>query len=121
MSSDDLSKKLRARRFEVTQIDGEVIHFKDGTAIQDGIYDGSTGAVRYVEKKLPDMLQRLIRLHKVSTSKAAHGFAVAYGVMLLFLALSSLGMFKPASRQFRRGIVLSLIGIGLAIGILLMV
>lgn len=118
MSPDDLARKLHARRFEVTKIDGDTISFKDGASLQNGVYERNTGTTRYVEKKLPPFLQRLIQLHKISTSKSAHWIAVFYGLSLLFLAVSSLGMYKPKSRQFKRGIILSALGVALTFVIL---
>ncbi len=120
MSPNDISQKLRLRHMEVTKIEGDVIHFKDGDALPRGAYNAATGATVYDRMQLPKFLQTFISLHKISSSKGAHSIGVVYGVMLLFLALSALAMFKPASRQFRRGLILSGVGVFLTILVLLL-
>ena len=120
LSPQALSEVLHLRRVKFSRSDGAVLSFRGG-GVQNGSYDVTTGAVRYSEKKLPAFIDRLTRLHKINSSKTAHWFAVGYGVLLLFLALSSLFMFKPGTTPFRRGLAISGAGIVGAVVLLLFV
>jgi hypothetical protein len=107
LSPEDIAGTLRLRHFQVTQDAGEVIHFQDGSMLQDGAYNRTTGAVSFVKKQFPTFIDRCIGIHKVNATKGVHWFLVVYGMALLFLAVSSLWMFKPRTRHFRRGLLLS--------------
>ncbi len=107
MSPDEVGKKLRLRQFEVTKTEGGAIYFQGGNALKDGVYDRATGTVSYTEKRFPPFVERLINLHKLSSSKASHLISVVYGVALLFLSLSSFWMFGRSASRLRRGLVLS--------------
>jgi hypothetical protein len=121
LSSEGLASTLRLRHFQVTQDEGEVIRFQDGTALQDGVYSRTTGTVSFVKKQFPSFIDRCIGIHKVNDSKGVHWFFVVYGVALLFLAVSSLWMFKPRTRHFRRGLLLSGSGTVLTLVLLFLV
>jgi len=121
MSSQEIAGKLHARRFEVTGVEGDILKFQDGTNLKDGVYNRGTGEVSYLVKEFPVVVDRIIRLHKLSGSKMLHYLGVSYGVLLMFLAISALGMFKSNTTAFRRGAVLSCGGLVLAGGVLFLV
>jgi hypothetical protein len=121
MSSDDIARKLHLRRLEVTKTEEDVIYFQDGTNLKDGVYNKATGDASYVAKQFPVFVERLINIHKLSNSKISHWFSVIYGILLMFLAISSFWMFRIDTRKFRRGIVISSIGIGMAVLIILLI
>jgi len=75
-----------------------------------GTYNSLTGELSYKNKELPSFIQKLINLHKSSEKQIVHWFSVIYGSLLLFLALSSFWMFKPGSKVFKKGVILSLLG-----------
>ena len=118
MVSSDIARDLRLRRIEVTNTEGDVIHFHDGTSVIDGVYDKASGRLSYTKMELPRFLQRFIGLHKTNSSNASHWIAVLYGSLLLFLALSGLGMFKTGTRQFYKGMVMTGIGVAITVAIL---
>lgn len=120
LAPEELGRMLHARRLEVTSVDGDVLHFQDGSAIKDGVYDKSTGSIRYVAKQYPTFIDKTIRLHKLSSSKALHVISVVYGVLLLFLAVSSLFMYSKGSGGFRRAMTVSGVGLLLAVALLAM-
>lgn len=115
---EDLGRQLHLRHLDVTSVVGDEIRFKDGRNVPQGTYNAATGALSYDAMQLPAVLQAFNRLHMINSSKGAHVIAVFYGAMLLFLGISGLAMFKPKSSQFRRGLLLSGLGIVLTIAIL---
>ena len=106
----DLSEFLR--QLDVGEDDGRRVAFSSGAMARDGRYDRETGEVSYTAQQLPSLLEKLNALHKTGSGSPLHWFSVVYGVLLTFLAVSSLWMFKPATRPFRRGLVLA--GVGFA-------
>jgi len=116
LTTDDLSKSLYLRDFKAVKEDGNRVYFQDGTYITDGKYDKSTGIVTYTEKQLPQIFNKFTNFHMTSTNSGyMYWFSVLYGLMLFFLAISSFWMFKPGSKMFKRGAVLTLFGAVLSI------
>jgi hypothetical protein len=105
LSAKKLQTALRFRRFTVVEETDTHITFKHGT------YDKTTGKVSYTVKDLPWIFRKMKRLHLVNGRNPRHIFVTIYGVLLLFLALSSLGMHKPGSRIFSRGLKITILGI----------
>lgn len=118
LAPEELARLLHARHFEVTGVEGDVLRFQDGAAITAGVYDKSTGGIQYDAKQYPSLIDKMNRLHKLSSSKALHAVSVLYGVLLLFLAVSSLFMYGKGSGGFRRAMTLSGVGLLLAVALL---
>ena len=112
LAINDVGSALHLRKLEVGEDDGRRIAFSAGSMANDGRYDRATGEVSYTAQQLPGVLEKLNALHKTGSASPLHWFSVVYGGLLTFLAVSSLWMFKPATRQFRRGLVLA--GVGFA-------
>ena len=91
----DLGAALKSKRFEILDEDADKIYFRDG------VYTKSTGVAVYTTEKFPDFIEKLINLHKTSSDYAAHWFTVAFGILLVFLALSSFWMFKTEYKIFQ--------------------
>lgn len=113
LESSELGKELRLRNIGDVKVEGEVISFENGT------YNRTTGKAVYTIKELPSLFHKLNTLHKTSSGNLLHWFSMVYGILLLFLALSSFWMFKPKSKLFNRGILFA--GAGLLIAILLLI
>ena len=111
LSANDLGKTLHLRKVKIDGDDGRSLLFSSDPSVRDGRYDRETGSVTFIEKRLPSWLDKLNQLHKTSSSNAIHWFSVLYGVLLTFLAVSSFWMFKPSTRQFRRGMVFAAGGV----------
>lgn len=109
MAPEELGKELRIKEFKVTKTEGDVQFFKNGT------YNRSTGIAEYRIKELPRALNKLTELHKSPSGKPTHWATLVFGILLLFLGISSLWMFKPKSSLFRRGLYLSAAGIAVTI------
>lgn len=118
LEPQEVARMLHARRFEQTGDEGGVLRFRDGSAITDGAYDRATGSISYVGKQYPAFIEKMVHLHKLGSAKALHVVSVVYGVLLLFLALSSLFMYGKGSGGFRRAMAGSAIGLALAVVIL---
>ncbi|MGD9807859.1 MAG: hypothetical protein AB7E76_07540 [Deferribacterales bacterium] len=112
----DLGKEMHAK-IDIVSAEGSVITFSKGE--YTGTYDSATGELAYTSKELPYIIQKMVNLHKSTSAMPSHMFNVTYGLLLLFLALSSFFMYKPTSRQLRKGIAVSAIGAVLAIGLLI--
>ncbi|HNW51443.1 MAG TPA: hypothetical protein PKH79_10195, partial [Prolixibacteraceae bacterium] len=115
LTESDLGMALHMRNFQVLSADGETISFSNGT------YNKVTGLATYSQKALPQFLEQFNKLHKTSSRNIVHWFPVIYGVLLLFLAISSFWMYKPKSKMFRRGLIFAGSGIVLAIVVLFLI
>lgn len=116
VSANDLGKEMHAK-IDIVSTEGSVITFSKGE--YKGTYDSATGELAYTSKELPYIIRKMVNLHKSTSAVPSHMFNVTYGLLLLFLALSSFFMYKPTSRQLRKGIAVSAIGAVLAIGLLI--
>lgn len=114
LSAEEMGKALHLRKIKVGGDDGRYVLFSSDSSVRDGKYDRTRGAVTYTEKQLPLLLERLNQLHKTSSSDSIHWVIALYGVLLTFLAVSSFWMFKPSTRQFRRGLTFAVGGIAAA-------
>ncbi len=109
IETSELGQILHMRDFKVLKDEGEIISFNNGT------YNKVTGVAKYNSKDLPGILSRFTNLHKTSSRNASHFLGVFFGILLLFLAVSSLWMFKPQTRIFRRAIYIAGIGVVTAV------
>jgi hypothetical protein len=105
----ELGKVLHLRDFEVIKTEGEIVYFQNGT------YNKETGVAKYSAKELPLWINRLTNLHKSSSKSLVHWVTTVFGILLLFLAISSFWMFNTGSKLFRRGIYFAVSGILVAI------
>jgi hypothetical protein len=112
MPTEDIGKELRLREMKITKEEGDVVHF------QNGNYNKATGEVVYTSKEIIFPVNKFINFHKAISSKATHWFNLVFGALILFMAISSLWMFKPGTKTFRRGMIL--IGVGILFTVLLL-
>lgn len=109
LEAGELGKALDMRHFQLEKQDGDTIFF------QGGAYDRASGITTYTKSEFPPVLDMLTQVHKLTSRSSLHLLAVVYASLLLFLALSSLLMYKPETRLFRRGISLSAAGMVMAV------
>lgn len=100
----ELGKMLHIRGFSVTRNEGNVVHFPGGA------YDKTTGLATYTTRELPFVLQKCVGLHKTVSGKITHWYAVLFGTLLCFLAVSSFWMYSNNTSVFRRGICVAAAG-----------
>ena len=113
MEAPELGNALHIRDLKVLKTEDETVYF------QNGNYNKTTGIAAYSTKELPSWLNKFNELHTSSSRSAAHWFVTVFGILLLFLAISSFWMFKPKTRLFRRGIIVA--GTGILAAIILLI
>lgn len=112
LEESTLGRELRFRHFKIDKTENNIIYFNNGT------YNIETGKTIIIEKRLPEIFGKMNGLHKKSNRSISHVFSTIYGVLLLFLAISSFWMYKPNTKKFRRGLIFA--GIGLILSIVLL-
>jgi hypothetical protein len=113
IEASELGQILHLRDLKVQKTEGDIVYFENGT------YNKTTGIAAYKSKELPAFLNRFSSFHKSASHDPMHLFVTLYGILLLFLALSSFWMFKTKSKYFKRGIYFSGAGLLVAIMVLL--
>lgn len=113
MEPAKVGEALRLKGFAVTKTEGEIISFKEGT------YNTVTGIAVYTSKDIIYPFNKLISLHKAVSKNPTHWFNLLFGVLLLFMAISSFWMFKPENKNFKRGLYFAGAGIVFVIILLL--
>ncbi len=109
VEAGELGKALKMRFFKIERQTEDTVYFNGGS------YDKNTGMATYTQMSYPGVINKLIELHKLSSQNTMHIMAVVYAVLLLFLAVSPLFMYKPGARNFRRGIYLTIAGVVIAV------
>lgn len=111
----ELAQTLRMRELKILKTEGDTIYF------QGGSFNTATGEAVYKVKELIFPLSKLTSLHKTPSKNPFHLFNLLFGILLTFMAVSSLWMFKPESKLFRKGIYISLVGFAAAIILLVFI
>ena len=109
INPSELGSALRMREFKVEKTEGDIIYF------QGGWYNKATGNAEQTIKDLIFPFNKLTNLHKTPSKNSLHWFTLIFGIVMLFLAVSSLWMFKPGSVVFRKGLIISFAGIACAV------
>jgi hypothetical protein len=105
LAPEELGPMLHIKGFKPAKTEGDVVHFREGT------YNRATGLAVFKTKRLPGVLQKWVDLHKTTSARVTHWYAMLFGAMLCFLAISSFWMCKPGTPAFRRGLLLTVAGI----------
>lgn len=109
---DEIGKALKIKDFKVLKQEGVLIIFERGS------YNVETGVANYSVKELPYMLKQLTKLHKASSDQPLYWLNIFFGASLMFFVLSAFWMFRPRTKVFRQGMVISLIGVILTLALL---
>lgn len=113
LSDEELGREMRMREFKVTKTEGDVVYFQSGT------YNKASGMTSYKQKDVIFPFNKFINFHKSISSNKMHWFNLISGFIFLFLAVSSLWMFKPNTKTFKRGMVFTVVGIVLTVIVLM--
>jgi len=113
--ASEIGTSLRLRDFKVIETKGDVIYF------QGGKFDTKTGEAEYTVKELIFPFAKLTSLHKSPSNNPVHWVTLVFGISLLFIAISSLWMFRPDSKLFRKGMITVLTGVITAVIILIFI
>jgi hypothetical protein len=112
INQSELGSALRMREFKVEKTEGDIIYFKGGS------YNTVTGSAEQTVKDLVFPFNKLTNLHKTPSKNALHWFTLTFGIVMLFLAISSLWMYKPGSVLFRKSMIFTAAGVIFAIVLL---
>lgn len=112
LAIEDLAKELRMRELKITKTEGETVFFENGS------YNQTSGAAVVTIKQLMFPLNKLVDFHKAISLKATYWFNLVFGVLLLFMAISSLWMYKVGTKVYKRGMIL--VGAGILFTFLLL-
>lgn len=110
--SDELGKELRMKDFKLTNEDGDIIYFENGS------YNKVTGIANYTGKELPYVLNQMTKLHKANTNHPLFYLNIFFGASLLFFVVSSFWMFLPKTKTFKKGMYYTIAGVILTIVLL---
>jgi len=112
---NELGPVLRMRDLKITETRGDVVYF------QGGSFNKVTGEAEYTVKELMFPFNKMTNFHKTPSRNPIHWLTLTIGILLLFMAVSSLWMFKINTKQFKKGLYTALAGIILAILIIIFV
>lgn len=105
LNEAQIGANLRLRDFKVTKTAGDTLYFKEGT------YNVSTGKASYVTKEWYSWIVPFTELHKSSSRDAGHYLTTLFGICLFFMSVSAFWMFKPGTKLFSRGVLLTIAGV----------
>lgn len=112
LSEKKLGRELRIKQFEVTKNVNGVLHFKQGT------YDSNTGIADYESKEYPYVLDKMVSLHKAKSEDPLSPLNAFFGASLLIYVITSFWMFRPKTKVFKQGMIVTVCG--LVLGFLLL-
>lgn len=104
LAGEDLGRAMGMRGFRVTEQQGDMLHFEQGT------YNQATGEAVYTEMKLPVLIEKMEHVHKATSDRPLFWMNIFFGVSLLFFVLSSFWMFRPKTSIFRKGLYFTAAG-----------
>lgn len=105
LSEAQLGPLLRLRDFKIIKMEGDVLHFQQGT------YNQKTGLAKYAMKEWPAWIKALTDLHKTPSKGVIHYFTMLFAIALLFMSVSAFCMFKPGTKLFSSGVYLTVAGV----------
>jgi hypothetical protein len=101
----ELGNLLKIRNLKILETKDDFIFF------QDGSYNTSTGEADYTVRELVYPFNKFTSLHKVPSGNPLHWITLIFGILLFFMALSSLWMINYSSKKYRNGIFTVLAGV----------
>ncbi len=112
----EIGDALHERKLKPVKEDGDIVYFKIKKC--KGTYNKTTGKALYSKVERPFIVQYILDIHLSNNKGYLHWFTTLYAVLLTFLAVSSLWMFKPGSVSFKRGMKFTAAGFGISILVL---
>ncbi len=113
LADEELGREMRMREFKIIRNEGDIIYFQNGT------YNKVTGMAVFTSKDVMFPFNKFINFHKAISSNKMHWFNLVFGAVFLFLAISSLWMFKPNTKTFKRGMIFTVVGVVITVVLLL--
>ncbi|MFY0652703.1 MAG: hypothetical protein JXQ96_11745 [Cyclobacteriaceae bacterium] len=109
--AEEVGNAIKKKELIFSHEEGNVKLFEGGQ------YNSSTGEVIYTQKGWPTALDKLIKLHMASTKDSLFFLNIFFGLSLMIFVFSSFFMFSPKTKTFRRGVLVSLIGLAFALAL----
>ena len=107
-----LGQALRRRGFTSERIEGDMIFFEGGS------YNTATGEANYLEKRLPIVLEKMNKLHKMHSGNPLFWLGIFFGIALLFFSISAFFMFRISAPVYKKGLYFAGAGILLTLVLL---
>lgn len=111
LEAQSLGSKLRIRGFEVIEDTAEQVTYEAGS------YNKKTGVATVTEEDYAPLVQKLVKLHKATTSSPLYFLNIFFGCALLFFAVSSFFMFLPKLPVYRTGLKIAAVGFVFALAV----
>jgi hypothetical protein len=105
LDTEKLGKAIKQKELKIEKTEGTIQYFKDGS------YNTVTGEVKYVTKEWYAWIKPFTELHKSNSKGIIHYFTVAFAIALFFMCVSAFWMFKPGTKAFSSGVILTVLGI----------
>jgi len=105
LTEAQLGPQLKLRDFKIIKTLGDTLYFTNGT------YNSATGVANYTTKEWYSWITPFTELHKSPSSNITHYFTTIFGLCLFFLSISAFWMFKPGTKPFCRGVLLTAGGV----------
>jgi len=110
MSMTEVAFQLRMRDTRGATTEGDVTTFMDGST-----YNASTGESVTVRSQVIWPIDKFNDLHKRGGSGVTKAITTIGAVMFCFLAISSFWMYSTKNKNFKRGIILAIVGFAIAV------
>ena len=101
----DLGKAIKIKELKVEKTENGIMYFKQGS------YNPQTGEAKYTTSELYGWIKPFTDLHKANSKNIVHYFTIVFAVALFFMCVSAFWMFKPGTKLFSRGVILTVVGI----------
>lgn len=109
LASNDLASALKLKNLKVVREDSSTVVFAEGT------YSKTTGLASYTASKVIFPFNKFISLHKSVSQSPSHWAVLLFGGIMLFQAISAFWIFKSSTKQFKRGMGLTIAGMIVAV------
>ena len=98
LEGEALGMALQRRGFKADKAEGDLVYFDGGT------YNKATGEASYTQKKLPLVLEKMNKLHKMHSGNPLFWLGIFFGIALLFFSVSAFFMFRPSAPVYKKGL-----------------
>ncbi len=105
LTAEKLGQAIKQKELKIIKTEGDLSYFKDGS------YNAKTGEVKYVTKEWYGWIKPFTELHKQNSKGLIHYFTVLFAAALFFMSISAFWMFKPGTKAFSSGVILTVLGI----------
>jgi hypothetical protein len=105
LDADKLGKAIKQKELKVEKTENGIMYFKDGN------YNPQTGEVKYVTMEWYSWVKQVTELHKQNSKGIIHYFTITFAVALFFMCVSAFWMFKPGTKAFSSGVILTVLGV----------